>query len=163
MLVCGSNNHGLSRTGFARPLAGTSGALRAATLRKQSFLRRISARPDLGFAERERGMSVLACGSERGAGAHDFRKVAVDDAVVLGFDDVVEKVVSLKNARLMGDAVVALKQEGERVLQGLGERRADRGGVEAVIPFRHNARTSKSDCVAHRSMKYRNYGPYRRR
>ena len=74
-------------------------------------------------------MSVLACGSERGAGAHEFRKVAVDDAVVLGFDDVVEKVVSLKNARLMGDAVVALKQEGERVLQGLGERRADRGGV----------------------------------
>ena len=99
-------------------------------------------------------MSVLACGSERGAGAHEFRKVAVDDAVVLGFDDVVEKVVSLKNARLMGDAVVALKQEGERVLQGLGERRADRGGVEAVIPFRHNARTSKSDCVAHRSMLY---------
>ena len=33
-------------------------------------------------------------------------------AVVLGFDDVVEKVVSLKNARLMGDAVVAPKQEG---------------------------------------------------
>ena len=31
---------------------------------------------------------------------------------MLGFDDVVEKVVSLKNARLMGDAVVAPKQEG---------------------------------------------------
>ena len=33
-------------------------------------------------------------------------------AVVLGFDDVVEKGVSLKNARLMGDALVASKQEG---------------------------------------------------
>ena len=52
-------------------------------------------------------------------------------AVVLGFDDVVEKGVSLKNARLMGDALVASKQKGAQGLpQGLGKRRADQGGVE---------------------------------
>ena len=42
-------------------------------------------------------------------------------AVVLGFDDVVEKVVSLKNARLMGDAVVAPKQEGARAGRHAGD------------------------------------------
>ena len=64
-----------------------------------------------------------------------------------------------------GDAVVAPKQEGvqgfcRRAAQwsaptgSRGKRRADRSGVDAAIPFWHNARTPKSDCVAHRSMLY---------
>ena len=60
--VKGERNHGLSRTGFARPLAAPSGlGLRPRATRP---LRggRISARPGLSFAERERGMSVLVCG-----------------------------------------------------------------------------------------------------
>ena len=145
----------------------------------------------LHAAERVR----VGCGSEPGAFAHEFRKVAVDDAValldgivaredvlgvvvakwqvkgvklerllkntpltrefaprrpsetlklrvsaqkfkafshidrkavVLGFDDVVEKVVSLKNARLMGDAVVAPRQEGARAGRHAGEVAAAR-------------------------------------
>ena len=47
-------------------------------------------------------------------------------AVVLGFDDVVEKVVSLKNARLMGDAIVAPKQTG---------RGDSTGGPPVVGPY----------------------------
>ena len=52
-------NHGHTRTGFARPLAGPSGALRAATLRKQSFLRRISARPDSELESVVRGLQAV--------------------------------------------------------------------------------------------------------
>ena len=40
-------------------------------------------RPYPKLRKRKRRASVSVCGSERGAGAHEFRKVAVDDAVAL--------------------------------------------------------------------------------
>ena len=71
-LVCGSNNHGLSRTGFAnaRPSSERRKRKRRASavvcgLENNHGLSRTgfaNARPGLGFAERKRGMSVLVCG-----------------------------------------------------------------------------------------------------
>ena len=50
----------------------------------------VSVRPDVFLSDAARcrvsmgsGASVLVCGLERGAGAHEFRKIAVDDAVAL--------------------------------------------------------------------------------
>ncbi len=55
-----------------------------------------------------RRMSVLVCGSERSAGAHEFRKVAVDDAVSL-LDGIVarEDVLGVVVANLLKRGVFA--------------------------------------------------------
>ena len=76
-------NHRHTRTGFARPLAAPSGlGLRPRATRP---LRggRISARPDSEWRKRKRRAPVLVCGLEYGAVAHEFRKIAVNDAVAL--------------------------------------------------------------------------------
>ena len=70
-LVCGSNNHGLSRTGFAnaRPGLGFAERKRGMSVfvcglnnHGLSLTGFANARPGLGFAERKRGMSVFVCG-----------------------------------------------------------------------------------------------------
>ena len=57
----------------------------------------VERRPYPKLRKRKRRASAVACGSERGAFAHEFRKVAVDDAVAL-LDGIVAREDVLRGA-----------------------------------------------------------------
>ena len=97
----GEMNHGLSRTGFARPLATLLRKAPHFVRRATRRLRRgrIYARPVLDWRKRKRSASVFVRGLEHRAVAHELGKVCVDDAVapldgIVAREDVLGIVVS---------------------------------------------------------------------